>query len=56
MFFFISKHGKYYAGGNPEFESAWLGVRKGAVTFKTRQEALNRIRDLGIEDAEVEEY
>jgi hypothetical protein len=56
MFWFIVKNGTYYGGGNPEYESAWLGARKGAVTFKTEKDAWNRIRELGIEDAQPEEY
>lgn len=45
-----------YYSGHTDKEVFWLEGRKGAVTFRTRDAAEERIAELGLEDVEAEEY
>ncbi len=53
--FIRGKEGTYYAGGEAENEY-WSLLRKGAVAFRSREDAQARIDELGLEDAEPEEH
>ncbi len=48
--------GLYYRGGKAEDDSSWKDGRLDCVTFKTEGAAQERIRDLGMQDAEPEGY
>ena len=56
MFYFVRRYGKYWNGGDPQYESAWQAARKGAVTFQTAREARQKIHELGLEGAEPEAF